>query len=116
MAAVVRTFCSVKLKHSFELSQKGNYYLGAKLVRGAYMEKERIRAIDKGYTSPIQNTKEDTDTDYDSALSFCVAHIDRIAICAGTTDTLRASGADSYSWSKGGITFTSTTAKLAISK
>jgi proline dehydrogenase len=72
------------LKHSFELAQQGNYYLGAKLVRGAYMEKERARAAEKGYPSPIQDTKENTDKDYDAALLFCVENINKIAICAGT--------------------------------
>jgi len=72
------------LKHSFELAQKGNYFLGAKLVRGAYMEKERKRALEKNYPSPIQESKEDTDKDYDSAVLFCAEHIERIAICAGT--------------------------------
>ncbi len=72
------------LKHSFDIAQKENYYLGAKLVRGAYMEKERARALEKGYSSPIQDTKENTDADYDSALLFCAKHIDKIAICAGT--------------------------------
>ena len=72
------------LQHSFELARMSNYYLGAKLVRGAYMEKERARAAEKGYPSPIQDTKEHTDRDYDAALLFCVEHSDRIAICAGT--------------------------------
>jgi len=72
------------LKHSFELSVKGNYYLGAKLVRGAYMEKERARAIANYYPSPIHTTKQETDDDYNSALLFCIQNIDRIAICAGT--------------------------------
>ena len=72
------------LKHSFDESLKGTYYMGAKLVRGAYMEKERARAIEKGYPSPIHETKADTDKDYNAALAFCVDHIDRIAICAGT--------------------------------
>ena len=72
------------LKHSFDLAQKENYYLGAKLVRGAYMEKERARAIEKGYSSPIHDTKENTDADYDAALLFCAKTIERIAICAGT--------------------------------
>lgn len=72
------------LKHSFELAKQSNYFLGAKLVRGAYMEKERKRAIENNYPSPIQETKEDTDRDYDAALEFCAEHIDRIAICAGT--------------------------------
>ena len=72
------------LEHSFELARMSNYYLGAKLVRGAYMEKERARAAEKGYPSPIQDTKENTDKDYDAALVFCLGHADRIAICAGT--------------------------------
>lgn len=80
-------YCKDKLaylKHSFNIAQQSNYYLGAKLVRGAYMEKERARAIEKKYPSPIQDKKEDTDSDYDAALLFCVENVDRIAICAGT--------------------------------
>ncbi len=72
------------LKHSFALAQQHNYYLGAKLVRGAYMEKERARAIEKNYPSPIQETKADTDKDYDLAVNFCVENIKKIAFCAGT--------------------------------
>lgn len=72
------------LKESFANAQKENYYLGAKLVRGAYMEKERERAAANNYPSPIQDTKEATDRDYDAALLFCTEHVDRIAICAGT--------------------------------
>jgi proline dehydrogenase len=72
------------LKTSFENAQKHNYLLGAKLVRGAYMEKERARAAKMNYPSPIQDTKEATDRDYNSSLLFCVEHIDRIAVCAGT--------------------------------
>ena len=60
------------------------YKIGAKLVRGAYMEKERKRAIDMGYESPIQPTKATSDKDYDAALAFCIQHIDSVAICAGT--------------------------------
>ena len=54
--------------------------LGAKIVRGAYMEKERARAIEKAYNSPIQNTKEDTDQDYNNAVAFCISNIDKIAV------------------------------------
>jgi len=72
------------LKHSFEMAQKGNYFLGAKLVRGAYMEKERLRAKEKNYPSPIQDKKEDSDNDYDLALKFCIENINKIALCAGT--------------------------------
>ena len=72
------------LKESFTMAQNGNYHLGAKLVRGAYMEKERERAAELGYPSPIQDTKENTDKDYDLAVQFCVENINKIALCAGT--------------------------------
>ena len=60
------------------------FILGAKLVRGAYMEKERRRADEKGYQSPIQPDKRATDIDYDLALDYCTDHIDKIAFVAGT--------------------------------
>jgi len=63
---------------------KGNYKLGLKLVRGAYMEKERERAEDRGYISPIQPTKIACDADYNSALEYCIHNIDSISLCAGT--------------------------------
>jgi len=72
------------LKHSHSLAQQGSYFLGAKLVRGAYMEKERKRSIELNYPSPIQDTKENTDKDYDSALEFCTKNISNIGLCAGT--------------------------------
>lgn len=72
------------LKASFAKAEAGNYFFGAKLVRGAYMEKERARAKEKGYPDPIQATKADTDRDYDLAVEFCVEHVERIGLCAGT--------------------------------
>jgi len=72
------------LKKSYEKALAGNYYLGAKFVRGAYMEKERERAARMGYASPIQPDKESTDHDYNAALKYCVGHIDRISIFNGT--------------------------------
>jgi len=72
------------LKASFQLASEKKYILGAKLVRGAYMEKERARAKEKGYPSPINETKESTDKHYQDALQFCADHIEQIAICAGT--------------------------------
>jgi proline dehydrogenase len=71
-------------KDSYEHAVQNNYFLGLKLVRGAYMEKERKRAQEKGYLSPIQPDKASSDRDYDDCLRFCVDHIDRMAICAGT--------------------------------
>lgn len=72
------------LKKCYVDAENHQYFLGLKLVRGAYMEKERARAEKLGYASPIQKNKASTDKDYDVAVSFCVEHIDRIAICAGT--------------------------------
>jgi proline dehydrogenase len=56
------------------------FILGAKLVRGAYMEKERKRADEKGYPSPIHPDKESTDRDFNAGVSFCIEHIDKIAL------------------------------------
>jgi len=60
------------------------WFLGFKLVRGAYMEKERKRANEVGYIDPIQPTKVASDHDYNEALKHCMNHIDKISICAGT--------------------------------
>lgn len=73
-----------KLKEAFDTAVKKGYYLGAKFVRGAYMEKERARAEEKGYKDPIQPDKDSTDRDYNAALKFCIEHIDRISIFNGT--------------------------------
>lgn len=69
------------LKKAFEKAQNRNYYLGAKIVRGAYMEKERKRAADQGYPSPIYATKEETDEAFNEAIRFCVEHYNRISSC-----------------------------------
>lgn len=62
--------------------QKG-FYIGMKVVRGAYMEKERARAEEKGYTSPICIDKKATDINYDAAISYMMEH-SKMAIFAGT--------------------------------
>lgn len=67
------------LKLSYRISQQQNFILGVKLVRGAYMEKERARASQKGVQSPIQPSKEKTDKDYNAAVEFCIENIDKIA-------------------------------------
>ena len=72
------------LKTSHQKALQYNYFLGVKLVRGAYMEKERTRAAELGYTDPIQPNKEASDRDFDLAVNYCLDHIDRIAVCAGT--------------------------------
>lgn len=68
------------LKDSYDAAVDRNFILGAKLVRGAYMEKERKRADNFGYPSPIQPNKKATDDDYNAAVAFSIAHIDNIAM------------------------------------
>jgi proline dehydrogenase len=72
------------LKDSEKATKERDFILGAKLVRGAYMEKERNRAIEKNYTSPIQITKQNTDNDYNEAVKFCLQNIDKIAVIIAT--------------------------------
>ena len=72
------------LKVASEMGRKRGYYVGAKLVRGAYMEKERERAEEKGYQDPIMPDKESTDRQYDDALRYCVENIDNIELCSGS--------------------------------
>jgi len=72
------------IKDDHQAALKGGFILGAKLVRGAYMEKERRRADEKGYPSPIQPDKQSSDRDYDLSLDYCTDHINQIAFVAGT--------------------------------
>lgn len=72
------------LRRAFHYATMNSYYLGAKLVRGAYMEKERERAQQMGYPSPIQPNKEATDNDFNKALSFCIDNKQRISVICGS--------------------------------
>lgn len=76
------------LKQQFAKAEKENYFIGYKVVRGAYMEIERERAADKGYESPIQPDKASTDRDYNAAIEFIFQHRDRISLFAGTHNEL----------------------------
>jgi proline dehydrogenase len=64
---------------SYEIAQQKGFLLGVKLVRGAYMEKERTRASSKGRPSPIQANKENTDKDFDAAVEFCLDRIEGVS-------------------------------------
>lgn len=68
------------LKDSYAAAVERNFILGAKLVRGAYMEKERKRAEENGYPSPIQKDKESSDNDYNAGLEFCINHLERVGL------------------------------------
>jgi proline dehydrogenase len=72
------------LKVSLAAAQKGGYLLGAKLVRGAYMEKENKRAAENNYPTPIQPSKAATDKDYDTAVALCLENLDKLAVFIGT--------------------------------
>ena len=68
------------LQLSHKIAKERGFVLGIKLVRGAYMDKERTRATQRGYPSPIQENKEDTDRDFDAAIKYCIDHLDSIAV------------------------------------
>ncbi len=61
-----------RLKKAHQVANEQGYFLGAKPVRGAYMEKERARALAEGYLDPIQPNKEATDRDYDLAIAYAI--------------------------------------------
>lgn len=62
-------------------AKKLGYILGAKLVRGAYMEKERERAVALGYPSPIHKNKKAVDADFDGAVNLCLEDIAQVYVC-----------------------------------
>lgn len=72
------------LKFLWQHAEDNNYKLGIKIVRGAYMEKERKRAETMGYDSPIHSNKELVDNDFNESIEFCLKHIDRIALINAT--------------------------------
>jgi len=72
------------LKSAYLTARQKGYVLGGKLVRGAYMEKERIRAREQEYFNPIHTSKEATDKDYNASIDFCLENVDHISICLGT--------------------------------
>ncbi|SEO27028.1 L-proline dehydrogenase [Flavobacterium sp. CF108] len=76
------------LKKLHEVAKVEGFFIGMKLVRGAYMEKENKRAEEKGYVSPICISKEATDINYDAAVHYMLEHLETMAIFAGTHNEL----------------------------
>lgn len=72
------------LYKSYEAALERNFLLGIKLVRGAYMEKERKRAEENGYPSPIYPTKEATDKGFNEAVRFGIDHLDHVGLIVAT--------------------------------
>jgi len=72
------------LEMLLKLAKEKNFFVGLKLVRGAYHEQEIERAKEKGYDCPVHTAKENTDIDYNKALTLCIENIDFVSVCAGT--------------------------------
>lgn len=72
------------LKQLHKRSQEQGFSLGIKIVRGAYMEKERERAIEKGYPSPICESKEATDHNFNETLKYILNNLDDMSLFVGT--------------------------------
>ncbi len=71
------------LKSLHQKAHQKGFYIGLKVVRGAYMEKERLRASEKGYESPICKDKQATDDNYNAAIKYMMEH-KNMALFAGT--------------------------------
>lgn len=72
------------LKAHVAQAREQGFTVGAKLVRGAYMEKEARAAELGSYPNPIQATKAETDADYNTAVQFCLENLDRASFCLGS--------------------------------
>lgn len=72
------------LKVLHQKAIEGNFYVGLKLVRGAYMEKENFRAEEKGYKSPICESKQATDENFDAGVRYMLDNLDKFSLFAGT--------------------------------
>ncbi|REG99392.1 proline dehydrogenase family protein [Flavobacterium aquicola] len=72
------------LKQLHEKANAEGFFIGMKLVRGAYMEKENLRAEERGYPTPICASKEASDINYDAAVLYMADHLDTMSIFAGT--------------------------------
>ncbi len=72
------------LKELYSIAKTNDFFIGLKLVRGAYHEQEIERAEKLNYPCPVHTKKEDTDKDYDLAQKYCIEHLSRISFCSGT--------------------------------
>lgn len=72
------------LKKLHQEAKEQGFFIGMKLVRGAYMEKENNRAQEKGYPSPICASKQATDENFDAAVEYMTSHLDIMSVFAGT--------------------------------
>jgi len=71
-------------KNLIARGRREGFKVGMKIVRGAYLDKENLRAKEMGYPTPINPTKQATDDAYNAALELSIENIDWVEICAGT--------------------------------
>ena len=72
------------LRIAFHTAAMHNYYLGVKMVRGAYMEKEAERAEKMSYPNPIHPNKQATDDSFNKGLAFCIDNKQRVNLMCGS--------------------------------
>ncbi len=73
-----------ELKLDMENAKQEGYLLGAKIVRGAYMEKENEKAAEMGVESVIHDNKQNCDNDYNAAIKYCLEHYKMVSLCTAT--------------------------------
>ena len=72
------------LTNAIKSAKDQHYFLGVKLVRGAYLEKERQRSHEENYSEPLHKNKQDTDRDFNAAVDLCLENLERVYFCVGT--------------------------------
>ncbi len=72
------------LKAKIALAKENGYVLGAKIVRGAYIEKENKWAEENAFVSMVHTNKDDVDEDYDQAIEYCINNIENVSFCVAT--------------------------------
>jgi proline dehydrogenase len=72
------------LRNALHTAAMHNYFLGVKMVRGAYMEKEAERAEKMGYANPIHPNKQATDDSFNKGLAFCIDNKQRVSLMCGS--------------------------------
>ncbi len=76
------------IKSLNEIAALEKFKVGLKVVRGAYMEKENDRAKELGYPTPICESKQATDQNFDNAIDYMMENLENMAIFAGTHNEL----------------------------
>lgn len=72
------------LSNAIKSAKAQHYFLGVKLVRGAYLEKERQRSHEENYSEPLHKSKHDTDRDFNAAIDLCLQNLETVYFCVGT--------------------------------